>query len=145
LSSNRIEMDLKSVAAVSWVALALAGCRHPGPGAIEGPPTIKLSVFEVLNVPSGGGNIHVEGAGATPNSEVAMILNYSTASDDMQQLLKTIKSDASGAFTYRGYQNCLFPAKGPRPGRVSLEARDSATGGIAETPNLAPTFLICPK
>jgi len=138
-------MNFKSVVSLSLLVLALPGCRHPDPGSIEGPPTIKLSVSEVMKLPSGGGNIHVEGVGATPNSGVTIILNYSTGTEDVEQLLKAVKSDAAGAFSYRGYQACLVPAAGSPPTRVRLEARDTATGGRAETSSLAPGFLVCPK
>ena len=138
-------MNFRLLAGMASIAVVLQGCKHSSQEPPTQLPTVKITIYEVLKVPTGGGNIHVEGVGATPNSEVVMILNYSVGSQETEQLLKTVKSDNSGIFTYRGYQGCLFSAKSPSPTQVSLEARDAAIGASATTPDFDPTFLVCPK
>ena len=138
-------MNLRILALIASAAVVVQGCKHVSPAPKPDTPAIRISNYEVIKVPTGGGNIHLDGVGATPNSEVILNLNYSVGYQDTEQLLKIITSDGTGAFTYWGYQECVFATNTPGPTGASLEARDTATGTFSRTHNLDPSFLICPK
>ena len=106
-------------------------------------PSFKIDNYKAITLPHGGGNIVVEGRGATPGKDVTIQLGRQKGDISLSpHTLGKVKANALGVFSFKTFEKCAFSSqKGAMSHYIAI---DTDTGRQSVSPNVDPGFLDCP-